>query len=38
MAHAIANPALIEEAREALVHADFRNPDIAAIRDAILDM
>ena len=38
LCYAIENPSLIEEARDALVIADFLDPDVSAIRDAMLDL
>ena len=38
LCRAIETPLLIEEARDALVIADFSDPDVSAIRDAMLDL
>ena len=38
LVRAVDNPALVVEAREALVVAEFNDPDISAIRDALLDV
>jgi DNA primase len=38
LVHAIVTPGLAERSREALIHANFADPDVEAIRDAVFNV